>query len=379
MKYSVPPPLREKHGLKPITGFPFWDIPHSSFLIVLPSSPSVQFSHSIVSDSATSWTAACQASLSFTNSRSLLKLMSIELVVASNHLILCCPLLLLPSITSWQIDGEKVEAVRNFILGGSKITADGDCSYETRRRFLFGSKAMTDWDSILKCRDITLPTTFHIVKAVVFFSSQLQMWELDHKEGWAPKNWYFWTVVLEKTLESPLDCKELQPVHPEGNQSWIFTGRTDAEAETLIHWSPDGKSQLIGKDPDAGKDCRWEKGTTENQMVGWHHQLDGHEFEQALGVGDGTAVHGVARSWTWLSNELNSLRGVCPYIPRAHWVVGGLLMGRLCLVIGPYGVIIPSSHRGWGIVILSFFVLSFLIIIFQRNFSYIFVKEILVL
>ena len=114
------------------------------------------------------------------------------------------------------------------------------------------------------------------------------MWELDYKESWAPKNWCFWTVVLEKTLENPLDCKEIQSVHPKGNQSWIFIGRTDAEAETPILWPPDGQTQLIGKNPDAGQDWRQEgKGTTENEMFGWHHQCDGHEFEYALGVGDG--------------------------------------------------------------------------------------------
>ena len=104
--------------------------------------------------------------------------------------------------------------------------------------------------------------------------------ELDHKQSWALKNWCFWTVVLEKPLESPLDCKEIQPVHPEGNHSWIFIGRTDVEAETLILWSPDGKSWLIWKDPDAGKDWRQEeKGTTVDEMVGWHHQLNGDLFE----------------------------------------------------------------------------------------------------
>ena len=114
------------------------------------------------------------------------------------------------------------------------------------------------------------------------------MWELDYKESWAPKNWCFWTVMLEKTLESPLNSKEIQPVHPKGNQSWLFTGRTDAEAETPILWPPDEKSWLVWKDPDAGKDWRQEeKGTTEDEMVGWHHRLDGHEFEQAPGVGDG--------------------------------------------------------------------------------------------
>ena len=121
-----------------------------------------------------------------------------------------------------------------------------------------------------------------------FSSSHVLMWELDYKESWVPKNWCFWTVVLEKMLESSLDCKEIQPVHPKGNQSWIFIGRTDAEAEAPVLWPPDGKDWLIGKDPDAGREWRRkEKGTTEDEMVGWHHQLNGHEFEQALGVGDG--------------------------------------------------------------------------------------------
>ena len=120
-----------------------------------------------------------------------------------------------------------------------------------------------------------------------FSGSHVQMWELDHKEGWVLKNWCFWTVVLEKTLESPLDWKN-KPVNPKGNQSWIFIGRTDIEAETSIPWPPDAKNWLISKDPGAGKDWRQdEKETTENEMVGWHHCLDGHEFEQVLGVGDG--------------------------------------------------------------------------------------------
>ena len=113
-----------------------------------------------------------------------------------------------------------------------------------------------------------------------FSSNHVWMWELDHKESWALKNWCFWTVVLEKTLENPLDCKEIQSVHPNGNQSRIFIGRTDAEADTLIFWPPNAKNSLTGKDPDSGKDCRLEeKGTIEYEMVGWHHWLNGCEFE----------------------------------------------------------------------------------------------------
>ena len=145
---------------------------------------------------------------------------------------------------------------------------------------------MNNLDSILKSRDITLPIKAHLVKAMFFSSNHVWMWRLDYKESWALKNWCFWDVVLEKTLES--DSQEIQPVHPKGNQSWIFIGRTDAEAETPILWPPDAKNWVIWKDPDAGKDWRQEeKGTTEDEMVGWHHWLDGHEFEQALGVGDG--------------------------------------------------------------------------------------------
>ena len=121
------------------------------------------------------------------------------------------------------------------------------------------------------------------------------MWELDYKESWAPKNWCFLTVVLDKTLESPLDCKEIQPVHPKGDQSWVFMGRTDAEAETPMLWPPDVKSWLIGKD---SKDWGWEeKEMTEDEMAGWQHQLDGHEFEQAPGVGDGQVSLAWCGSW----------------------------------------------------------------------------------
>ena len=136
---------------------------------------------------------------------------------------------------------------------------------------------MTNLDSILKSRDITLPTKVHLSsQGHGFLSSHVWMWELDYKESWALKNWCCWTVVLEKTLESPLDCKKIQPVHPKGDQSWVLIGRTDVEAETPILWPPDAKSWLIWKDPDAAKDWgREEKGLTEDEMVGWHHRLNG--------------------------------------------------------------------------------------------------------
>ena len=123
------------------------------------------------------------------------------------------------------------------------------------------------------------------------------MWELDCKEGWVPKNWFFWTVVLEKILERPLDCKEIQPVHPKGDQSWLFTGRSDVEAETPTLWPPQAKSWLIGKDPDAGRNWGQEKGITEDEMAGWHHRLDGHEFWWTPGVGDGQGSLACFDSW----------------------------------------------------------------------------------
>ena len=144
-----------------------------------------------------------------------------------------------------------------FMFLGSKITAVGTYSHEIKRHLLLGRKAMTNLDSILKSRDSN-----------GFPSSRVWMWELDHEEGWVLKNWYFWTVVLEKTLGSPLDSKEIQPVNPKGNQYWIFIGRTDAETEAPILWPPDAKSQLIRKDPDTGKDWRQEeKRMTEDEMA----------------------------------------------------------------------------------------------------------------
>ena len=181
-------------------------------------------------------------------------------------------------ITSWQIDGKRVEMVVDFIFLGCKITADGDCSCEIKRCLLLGRKVMTNLDSTLKSRDITLSTKVHS-QGYGISNSHIWTWELDSKESWVPKNWCFGTVVLEKTLESPLDCKEIQSVHPKGDQPWAFIGRTDVEAETPILWPPNANSWLIWKDPDAGKDRGQEKkGMTEDEMVGWYHWLHGHEF-----------------------------------------------------------------------------------------------------
>ena len=172
-----------------------------------------------------------------------------------------------------------MERVADFIFLSSKITADGDYSHEIKRHLLLGRKVMTNTDSILKSRDITLPTK-SVWSRLWFFQWSCMDVRVGLWRKLRPKNWCFWTVVLEKTFESPLDCKEIQPVYPKGDQSWVFVGRTDTEAETPIFWPPRAKSWLIGKDPDAGRDWgQEEKGTTEDQMAGWYHRLNGHECE----------------------------------------------------------------------------------------------------
>ena len=172
-----------------------------------------------------------------------------------------------------------METVTDFILGGSKITADGDCSHEIKTLAPW-KKSYDQSRQYIKKQRHYFANKGPPSQIYGFSSSHVWMWELDYKESWVPKNWCFWTVVLKKTLESSLNSKEIQPVHPKGNQSWIFIGRTDVEAETPILWPPDEKNWLIWKDPDAGKDwSQEEKGTIEDEKVGWHHWLNGHKFE----------------------------------------------------------------------------------------------------
>ena len=174
---------------------------------------------------------------------------------------------------SWGNSGNS-----GWLIFGAPKSANGDCSHEIKRHLFLGKKIMTNLDSIFKSRDITLPIKVHLVKAMVF-PVVMYGCELGYKESRALKNWCFWTLVLEKTLESSLDSREIKPVNPKGNQPQIIIERTAVEAEMPILWPPDAKNCLIWKDPDAGKDWgQAEKGMTEDEMVVWHHQLNGHEY-----------------------------------------------------------------------------------------------------
>ena len=178
-------------------------------------------------------------------------------------------------LTSWEIDGETVETVSDFIFGGARITANGDCSHEIKRHLLLGRKVMTNLDSILKSSNIALSTKVRLVKAMIFpvVMYGYESWTVKKAERQRIDAFELWCW---RRLESPLDCKEIQPVHSEGDQPWDFFGRNDAEAETLVLWPPHEKSWLIGKVSNAGRDWgQEEKGTTEDEMAGWHHRLDG--------------------------------------------------------------------------------------------------------
>ena len=207
-------------------------------------------------------------------------------------------------ITSWQIDGETVEIVTDFIFLGSKITADGDCSHEIKRRLLLGRKAKTNLDSILKSRaKHYFANKGPSSQSYGFSSGHGWMWELDYKESWVLKNWCFWTVVLERTLESPLDCKEIQPVHPKRNQFWIFIGRTDAEAKTPILGPPDA-NWLIWKDPVLGKiEGRRRRGW---QRMRWLHGVTNSMDMSLSKLQDGDGQGSLACCSTWGCKELDA-------------------------------------------------------------------------
>ena len=199
----------------------------------------------------------------------------------------------------------------DFIFGGSKITADGDCSHEIKRCLLLGRKGMTNLDNKLKSRDINLSMKVHLVKAMVFpiVMYGCESWTVKKAEHLKIDAFELW--CWRRLLRVP--CKEIQPVHPKGDQSWVFIGRTDAEAETLILWPPDVKSWLIWEDPDAGKDWgQEEKGTTEDEMVGWHHQLNGHGFGWTPGVGDGQG--GLACYGSWCCKESDTTEQLNWYV-----------------------------------------------------------------
>ena len=210
-------------------------------------------------------------------------------------------------ITLWQIDGGKVETVMNFIFLGSKITADGDCSHEIKRCLLLGRKAMTNLNRLLKGRGITAHKGLYS-QSCGFSSSYVWMWELDHKEGWAPKNWCFWTMCWRTTFESPLNSKEIKPVNSNRNQPWVFIGRTDAKATAPILWPPDAKCCVIGKDPGAEKD--WERRIWRQQRL---RCLD--DIADSMGMSSSmfwetvkdreswhATIHGVAANQSQLSN-----------------------------------------------------------------------------
>ena len=203
--------------------------------------------------------------------------------------------------------GKKWKQWLTLFSWAPKITADGDYSHKIKRCLLLGRKPMANLDSILKSRDITLPTTICIVKAMVFSSSHVWMWELDHKECWAPKDWCFWTVMLEKTFESPLDSKEIKPVNAKRNQSWIFIGRTDAKAEAPIRWSPDAKCRLIRKDADAGKIEGRRRGRQKMRSlddITYTVDMSLSKFQEMMKDREAwhAVVHGVTKSQTQLSD-----------------------------------------------------------------------------
>ena len=245
------------------------------------------------------------------------------------------------SITSWQINGKTMETATGFIFLGSKITADSDCSQEIKRCLLLGRKGMTNKERIKRQRHYFAYKDL-FSQSHGFSSSHVQMWELDNKKGWVPKNWCLGTVVLEKTLDSPLDSKEIKPVNSKENQPSIFTERTDAEVEAPIIWPPDVNSWLIGKDPDAGKDWRLEKkGVTEDEMVGWHHWLNWHESKQTQGSGERQGS--LAYCSPWGHKELDTTEGLNNNNDKTVWVILGRVVSE-----GPSRMVTFEQTPEWS-------------------------------
>ena len=222
------------------------------------------------------------------------------------------------SITSRQVEGGKEEAVTDFLFLGSEITADGDCSHEIRRQLLLGRKAMANLDSVLKSRDITLLDKGPYSQGYGLPSGHIRLWELDRKEGRMPKNWCLWAVVLEKTPESPLDGKEIKPVNLKGDQPWIFTGRTDAEAEALVFWSPDA---TYWKSPWCWETLRaegeegirgWDDWTAPLMQWTWTWANSRRRWGTGR-PGVLHAVHGIAKSWTRLGDWTTTTQ------PQRQW------------------------------------------------------------
>ena len=243
-----------------------------------------------------------------------------------------------------------METVTDFIFLSFKITADRECSHEIKRHLLLGRKARTNPDSILKSRDITLPTKVHLVKAMAF---PVVMYECENwtiKKAEPPNNWCFWTVVLEKTLVSPLDCKEIQPVHPKGDLSRIFIGRTYAESEAPILWPPDSNSRLIGKDPDPGKDwSQEEKGMTENEMLGWQRMrwLDGitNSVDMSLEASHALSMGSQKFRHHWVAKEQQHMlleSVLVSFFPHNWPVFPAPLLNRLSFI---HCIILPLCQR----------------------------------
>ena len=285
-------------------------------------------------------------------------------------------------ITSWQIDGETMEAVRTFLFfWAPKSLQMVTVGMKLKHACSLGEKSYDQPKEHIKKQRHYFANKCSSSQGYGFSSSHVWMWELDYRKRWAPKNWCFWTVVFEKTLESPLDCKEIQSVYPK-DQSRVFIWWTDAEAETPILWPPCAKSWLIGKDLDAGKDWRQErKGMTKNEMVGWHHQLDGHESEQVLGVGDaqGSLVgcspwgHKESDTTEWLNwNDCDQCELISHCSFDLHfsnnmccWASFCVLFGSLYAIVREMSIQIICSFSDWVVfcVFLIFFYMSYLYVL----------------